>query len=583
MTGFLHGLLLASLQACLILPWVWLLTALSRRAPAAWLSVLLAGGIVLPLATPWLDRILPGPVVVVPVLERTGLFERDQEILPRESAGEPLPPFAGQAHRERAVERMQTWAFRIWLAGVVIFATGRCWQMLRERLRLGRGMPLASSDPLFSEWKQAARAARLARTPWLMVHPGARSPVTTGILNPVLVLPPDFSQRTLPQRAMIFRHEAEHLARRDLPLRLLLELPRILFWFHPLFPLVLRRYDLEVERACDDAVLRDGFAAKDYAELLVAEAKRRKRAGGGLSTRVKALFSRERSRGWGGSGRVPAGYLLLFAMLVLPVFAVKFRPWSGGDFHPLTPRPAVAAWWRCRGGHGTAVEDWSGNGLHGRIYGASWVKDAERGDCLQFDGVDDVLALPAAPDTSWSRGPFTVAMWLKPAEGSDGGGLLLRGEPNGAWSGAKVHEFNANYVDYGEREIVLAGDIKETHRGTRLPGLRPGFNLFNIIALRITDPLPCGRWTHVAITMTEQNGTIFFQCYLNGTFAGEERFPSRLRSNEDWPTAWWWFGRGESPPVHENHYEGRLSELVVLRTALVESGVRAVMEGRMPE
>lgn len=583
MTGFLHWLLMASLQACLIVPWVWLLVAFSKRMPATWLAKLLAMGMVLPLLTPWVDRLLPGVEVVMPWLEKTGLYEDKQPLRVARQGSEPLLPLDNNEARERVQMRGWTILFWSWACGALFFITGRCWLMMRERLRYGHGFPVSANEALWQLWRAVTIQAGLQRVPWLMRHQNLTSPLTLGVLNPVVIVPHTFDQWSDAQRAMILLHEAEHIARRDVRRRLALELLWAVFWFHPMFPFALKRYDLEVEMACDDAVLRAGYPSQDYAELLLAEARASRSAGKSLRKRIKALLQRERSRGWLGSRHLGFGYMLLFAALLLPAFAVKFRPWKEkGDFHPLVDRPDVGAWWRCRTGHGNVVEDWSGHARHGRVFGATWVQDEERGNCLEFDGTDDMLALPSCPG-NWVRGPFTIAMWLKPRMGSDGGGLLLRGEPNGAWSGAKVHDFSTRYIDYGERELMLAGDIRQVHQGKLMPGMWPGLNFFNIISPYAPKWINDGRWTHLAVVMSEKNGMITFHCYLNGQLVTEEQFSSNLCHNEDWPTDWWWFGRGESPPVQGNYYEGRLSDLVVLPRSLNETQIRTLMSGNMPE
>ncbi|MGC4013865.1 MAG: M56 family metallopeptidase [Luteolibacter sp.] len=581
-SGFLLWLLLASLQACLLLPWVLFLTAFSKRMPAAWLSVVLSAGVILPILVPVLDRIIPGKVLAIPALERTGLFKPTLEVA-RTAQAEPLPPLDGNGSHGSLLQSRFRLAFGIWAAGAVLFAAGRWWQMLRERLSLGRGDPLPSDDPLWEHWRQLVRSLGLKRVPWLVLHDKVRTPLTLGWIDPVLVLPRFLHQFDPYHLDMLLRHEAEHLVRHDVGRRVMLEIIQAVFWFHPLFHFALKRYDLEVERACDDAVLRAGYPTRDYVELLLHNARVTGHGGRQLRQRVQALLQRERSRGWSGPKRLNAGYVLLFGLLILPVFALKIRPWDDHNtLRPLSPGRSPAAWWRCRMGHGEMVDDWSGHGLHGRLFGAKWVNDPERGVCLEFDGKNSILALPAPPDTHWSTGPFTVAMWLKPAPGSDGGGLLLRGEPNSAWSGARVHDFSGVMRDYGERELLLGGDIKKVHDGKLNTGLCPGLNIFSVIALRSQQPIEAGRWQHLAVVIEPVGDYILFSCYVDGRKIAEENFARNIVINGDWPTAWWWFGRGESPPVQGNYYEGRLSDLAVFPDALSPEDILRTMAGTPP-
>lgn len=581
MIAFLHWLLVASLQACVILPWTWLLAALSQRVPSAWLSTLLAAAMLLPAIAPWID--VPGKTLVVPALAQTGLY--DAALPHRLPVGlkEPLPPASGEAARTLALEQGWRAVLLLWAAGVALTVLGRFWNALRERLRLGPGEPVAGDDPLLAEWATVAAAAGLKTVPWLVRSRAIKSPRVSGMTLAALFVPPDFDRRPAAERAMIFTHEAEHLARRDPQWRLLLEAVRAVFWFHPLFSWTLRKHDLRTEEACDAAVIRAGHAPRDYAELLLAEARRHRRGGKQLRARVRGLLAPERSRDRTATPALKAGYAALFALLFLPAFALKIGPWEDEKgFRPLAPREPVAAWWRCTTGHGGILPDWSGRGLHARILGPDWLVDPDRGRCLEFNGKGDMIALPAV-ESDWTEGPLTFAMWLRPREGSDGGGLLLRGEPNRAWSSANEHRFETGHTAYGEREIVLAGDIETMHEGHHNPGLRPGLNLFGIVAVNGPAALPAGRWSHLALTIAPAGDQIVLRWFIDARLSGERRFPRAHRTNRDWPTSWWWFGRGESPPVQGNDFEGRLAELAVLRRALDEKELRELMAGRMPD
>ena len=64
--------------------------------------------------------------------------------------------------------------------------------------------------------------------------------------------------------------------------------------------------------------------------------------------------------------------------------------------------------------------------------------------------------------------------------------------------------------------------------------------------------------------------------YVNGKLA-HARPRDLLTSpnpNYDWPAESWYFGRGEAPPVHGNHYEGLLSDLNVNRPTVIALQLR---------
>jgi len=99
-------------------------------------------------------------------------------------------------------------------------------------------------------------------------------PLLAGWLRPAVVLPAE--SRDWPRRnlLMVLCHELAHFIRGDawvLPLNGLL---RILYWWHPLVWLGLARLRRERENACDDLVLSRNFRASDYADLIVATARK---------------------------------------------------------------------------------------------------------------------------------------------------------------------------------------------------------------------------------------------------------------------------------------------------------------------
>ena len=97
-----------------------------------------------------------------------------------------------------------------------------------------------------------------------------------GLRSPVIVLPAAATQwpHQLLHAALV--HEAAHIARRDGLSLLVSQLARVVYWWHPAVWFATREAAAERERACDDAVLRDGIRASEYGEhLLIAGTRRR--------------------------------------------------------------------------------------------------------------------------------------------------------------------------------------------------------------------------------------------------------------------------------------------------------------------
>lgn len=99
------------------------------------------------------------------------------------------------------------------------------------------------------------------------------TPMTWGVLIPVIVLPPESSAWSGEWRRVVLLHELAHIKRRDCLTQMLAHLACALYWFNPLVWFATRQLRIERELACDDCVLEVGTWASDYANYLVAIAQ----------------------------------------------------------------------------------------------------------------------------------------------------------------------------------------------------------------------------------------------------------------------------------------------------------------------
>lgn len=101
----------------------------------------------------------------------------------------------------------------------------------------------------------------------------AISPFLWGIVNPEIIWPEQARGWPEELRRSVMTHELEHARRLD-PLWLLAsQAVCALYWFLPLAWLASQRAREEAERACDDAVLREGSSATEYASQLLRVAR----------------------------------------------------------------------------------------------------------------------------------------------------------------------------------------------------------------------------------------------------------------------------------------------------------------------
>jgi bla regulator protein blaR1 len=137
-----------------------------------------------------------------------------------------------------------------WGVGALVLAVrwGRSWRELHRLRRNARRMPLEFPVPVL-----AANSA---------VEPGV-----FGVLRPVLLLPEGLDQRLAPEQLeAVLEHERCHVDAHDNLTGAVHVVVASIFWFHPAVWWIGRRLIEERERACDEAVLRQGRRAETYAQ-----------------------------------------------------------------------------------------------------------------------------------------------------------------------------------------------------------------------------------------------------------------------------------------------------------------------------
>ncbi|WIG93384.1 M56 family metallopeptidase [Myxococcus sp. SDU36] len=159
----------------------------------------------------------------------------------------------------------------LWGAGVLWQVYGQVKGGLAVRRLRQSARPLVHPG-LEAEVRELSTAAGLRRVPGLLVSESVASPLATGLLSPVVVLP-EKAVRRLPVAAlrMALAHELAHLRRGDLWLGWVPALAESLFFFHPLARLAAREYALAREEACDaEAIRLTDAELADYGELILA-------------------------------------------------------------------------------------------------------------------------------------------------------------------------------------------------------------------------------------------------------------------------------------------------------------------------
>ena len=158
----------------------------------------------------------------------------------------------------------------LWLLLVLLGGLRLAVCLLRLR-RLEQRCASASIPPclVLAVAEASAQLAGQRPLPRLILGPAGSMPMVWGILRPRLLLPADAADWAPERLRAVLLHELSHLLRQDPAALLLAQVAQALHWFNPLAWSALHRLRTEQEHACDDAVLRHGIRASDYAQHLL--------------------------------------------------------------------------------------------------------------------------------------------------------------------------------------------------------------------------------------------------------------------------------------------------------------------------
>ncbi len=156
----------------------------------------------------------------------------------------------------------------VWLTGfgvsLLLLAAG----IARLLVVASRTRPIADGRWVAAATVLAERCG-LKRAPDILQTSHPTLLFTWGLRQPKVLVPRDAAAWSDERIRIVLGHELAHVCRGDWAVQLLADCVRSAFWFNPLAWIACWRLRLESEHACDDAVLRLGVAAPDYASQLL--------------------------------------------------------------------------------------------------------------------------------------------------------------------------------------------------------------------------------------------------------------------------------------------------------------------------
>ncbi|REJ76108.1 MAG: hypothetical protein DWQ47_10830 [Acidobacteria bacterium] len=315
------------------------IATLTIKAKASTRHLILATTLVSLLALPMIVFAFPYLSIEIPTAQTYApAFSGTAEAVsaPVEAAANAGPASIATASESPSSISLAAILRAVWAIGSLLLIVSLTVDLWRVRKLRRNGLP----DKGMRDLKDDITSAKgIARPVEILMHEDIQSPVTYGLIRPIIMLPVDskeWSEADL-RRAII--HELEHIKRGDWGTQLTARAVCAFYWFNPLVWMAWRKLCLEAERACDDAVVQNAGHV-EYADQLVTLSRHLSKAHtrsvlnmasrSDLSRRVTALLDSGQKRGRAG--------LLAAAGSVIVAGAVVF---SIGPLHAVAQSKAA--------------------------------------------------------------------------------------------------------------------------------------------------------------------------------------------------------------------------------------------------
>ncbi len=172
-------------------------------------------------------------------------------------SGQGLSAEAGQleASAEQVGEKpfdLTAWLAFGWAAGFAALTARTAAGYVLTRRRLKAAVPLERAELI----KQCAELSNMRCGCGIYLSAACRVPVLFGLLQPRIILPVSAAQMTDEELKHVILHELAHRKRGDMGIKALWSLLLFLNWFNPVLWLADRLLAHDMERACDETVIR---------------------------------------------------------------------------------------------------------------------------------------------------------------------------------------------------------------------------------------------------------------------------------------------------------------------------------------
>lgn len=160
----------------------------------------------------------------------------------------------------------------IWTAAAYIWSLGAIFALFitllnywRFKNAIKKNCTRITDSRIINMEKAFCANLHIERTPAIYESAAVSSPMTIGLLNPIVVIPEGFSDQYAPGSScmeqnmthfqLVLHHELIHIARKDLLYKWICQLLLCVHWFNPVLHCVTRQINRDCELSCDEAIL----------------------------------------------------------------------------------------------------------------------------------------------------------------------------------------------------------------------------------------------------------------------------------------------------------------------------------------
>ncbi len=223
---------------------------------------------------------------------------------------------------------------------------------------------------------------------------------------------------------------------------------------------------------------------------------------------------------------------------------------SSGEAKKAERAPGLLALYTFDEGTGHTVHDGSGNGNHGRIHGAAFVKGV-KGHALQFDGKTTYVDCGNAANLNAPGRELTISVWLKVGHQEPGNRMIV----------SKKVAWNDNEGYYlGLRADISVVEISGSS---------------SLVARLHGDDLHAG-WHHIVATIRDSGRDIRGEAHIDGKKIAGSCLVAALAGGSNR------LYLGCCRPGASGHFKGTVDELAIYSRALTSREIVQLYETTRP-